>query len=170
MTAATMIPQTNVYRSVLGAGTQAPEFTLQCTPDQTVSLNEFRERPVVLAFYPADFSPVCGDQMALYNEMLDEFQAFQAELFGISVDGVSCHAAFARKNNLRFPLLADFEPKGAVAGAYGVTTKKTECANAPFSSSTPTGSFTGAMFRRWALIPEQTESCLHSKILRQKAQ
>ncbi|HKB89705.1 MAG TPA: redoxin domain-containing protein [Opitutaceae bacterium] len=103
-----MIPQTNVYRSVLGAGTQAPEFTLQCTPDQTVSLNEFRGRPVVLAFYPADFSPVCGDQMALYNEMLNEFQEFEAELVGLSVDGAWCHAAFARQNKLHFPLLADF--------------------------------------------------------------
>jgi peroxiredoxin len=78
-----MIPQTNVYRSVLGAGRQAPEFTLQYTPDQTVSLSEFRGRPVVLAFYPADFSPVCGDQMALYNEMLNEFQEFEAELVGL---------------------------------------------------------------------------------------
>jgi len=76
-----------------------------------VSLNEFRGRPVVLAFYPADWSPVCGDQMALYNEVLGEFQQFQAELIGISVDGAWCHAAFARENKLRFPLLADFEPK-----------------------------------------------------------
>jgi peroxiredoxin len=75
---------------------------------------------VILAFYPADWSPVCGDQMALYNETLDEFQAFQAELFGISVDGAWCHAAYAKQNKLGFPLLADFEPKGAVAYAYGV--------------------------------------------------
>ena len=104
-----MIPQTN--RSVLGAGRQAPEFTLQCTPDQTVSLSKFRGRPVVLAFYPADVSPVCGDQMALYNEMLNEFQEFEAELVGLSVDGAWCHAAFAKQNKLHFPLLADFEPK-----------------------------------------------------------
>jgi peroxiredoxin len=89
-----------------------------------MSLNEFRGRPVVLAFYPADWSPVCGDQMALYNEVLDEFQQFQAELIGISVDGAWCHAAFARQNKLRFPLLADFEPKGAVARAYGVYNEK----------------------------------------------
>jgi len=89
-----------------------------------VSLNEFRGRPVVLAFYPADWSPVCGDQMALYNEMLDEFQEFQAELLGISVDCASCHSAFAKQNKLHFPLLADFEPKGAVARTYGVYDEK----------------------------------------------
>jgi peroxiredoxin len=105
---------------VLSPGAEAPDFTLRRTPDRWVSLSEFRGRPVVLAFYPADWSPVCGDQMALYNETLDEFQAFQAELFGISVDGAWCHAAYAKQNKLRFPLLADFEPKGAVAYAYGV--------------------------------------------------
>jgi peroxiredoxin len=110
--------------SVLGPGAQAPDFTLRCTPDQSVSLSELRGRPVVLAFYPADWSPVCGDQMALYNEILDEFQEFQAELLGISVDGVWCHGAFAKQNKLHFPLLADFEPKGAVARAYGVYDEK----------------------------------------------
>jgi peroxiredoxin len=105
--------------TVLPAGTPAPEFSLLSTPDQTVKLSEFRGRPVVLAFYPADWSPVCGDQMALYNEMLSEFQEFGAELFGISVDGAWCHAAFSRDRKLHFPLLADFEPKGAVARLYG---------------------------------------------------
>ena len=105
---------------MLSPGTQAPNFTLRCRPAQSVSLREFRGRPVVLAFYPADWSPVCGDQMTLYNEVLEEFQAFQAELLGISVDGAWCHAAYARQNKLHFPLLADFEPKGAVARAYGV--------------------------------------------------
>ena len=105
---------------MLSPGTQAPNFTLRCRPDQSVSLREFRGRPVVLAFYPADWSPVCGDQMTLYNEVLEEFQAFQAELLGISVDGAWCHAAYARQNKLHFPLLADFEPKGAVARAYGL--------------------------------------------------
>lgn len=83
-------------------------------------LSEFRGQPVVLAFYPADWSPVCGDQMALYNEMLPEFQNLGAELLGISVDGAWCHAAFCRDRKLHFPLLADFEPKGAVARLYGV--------------------------------------------------
>jgi peroxiredoxin len=103
---------------------RAPDFTLRSTPDQSGSLSDFRGRPVVLAFYPADWSPVCGDQMALYNETLDEFQELQAQLFGISVDGAWCHAAYAWHNKLHFPLLADFEPKGAVARAYGVYDRK----------------------------------------------
>ena len=103
---------------ILPAGTPAPDFTLHVTPDQTLSLQELRGRPVILAFYPADWSPVCGDQMALYNEVLPEFHRFNAELLGISVDGVWCHAAFSRDRNLHFPLLADFEPKGAVAKLY----------------------------------------------------
>jgi peroxiredoxin len=106
--------------SALTAGTAAPDFTLKSTPDQAVSLSDFRGQPVALAFYPADWSPVCGDQMALYNEILPEFQNLGAELVGISVDGVWCHTAFARDRKLRFPLLSDFEPKGAVARAYGV--------------------------------------------------
>lgn len=106
--------------SALAAGTQAPDFSLPATPDQRVSLSEFRGRPVILAFYPADWSPVCGDQMALYNEILGEFSRFDAELIGISVDGVWCHLAFAHDRKLRFPLLADFEPKGNVARQYGV--------------------------------------------------
>ena len=101
-------------------GTPAPDFSLHSTPDQAVSLLEFRGRPVILAFYPADWSPVCGDQMALYNEILSEFGRFNAELIGISVDGIWCHLAFAQDRRLHFPLLADFEPKGDVARRYGV--------------------------------------------------
>jgi peroxiredoxin len=92
---------------------------LPSAPDRTVTLRELRGRPVILAFYPADWSPVCGDQMTLYNEVLAEFQRYDAALLGISVDGVWCHAAFARDRNLHFPLLSDFEPKGAVARRYG---------------------------------------------------
>jgi peroxiredoxin len=106
--------------TALRAGTPAPDFGLRSTPDQTVRLSEFLGQPVVLAFYPADWSPVCGDQMALYNEMLAEFQDLGAEILGISVDGSWCHAAFSRDRKLHFPLLADFEPKGAVARMYGV--------------------------------------------------
>ena len=106
--------------AALPAGTPAPDFALKSTPDQTVKLSEFRGRPVVLVFYPADWSPVCGDQVGLYNEMLSEFQEFGAELLGISVDGSWCHAAFCRDRKLHFPLLADFEPKGEVARLYGV--------------------------------------------------
>src|SRR6202021_2371482 len=104
---------------ILPPGTLAPDVKLSVTPDQKLSLSELRGRPVILAFYPADWSPVCGDQMALYNEVLPEFQKHNAELLGISVDGVWCHTAFAKDRNLHFPLLADFEPKGAVARAYG---------------------------------------------------
>jgi peroxiredoxin len=103
---------------ILSAGTTAPEFSLHVTPDQKLSLSELRGRPVILAFYPADWSPVCGDQMALYNEILPEFKRNGAELLGISVDGVWCHDAFAKDRHLHFPLMADFEPKGAVARAY----------------------------------------------------
>ena len=104
----------------MSPGIPAPDFTLHSTPDQTVSLRDFRGRPVILAFYPADWSPVCGDQMALYNEILSEFQRYDAELLGISVDGVWSHLAFTEQRKLHFPLLADFEPKGAVARRYGV--------------------------------------------------
>ena len=104
---------------VLAPGTEAPDFSLHSTPDQSVSLRDFRGQPVVLAFYPADWSPVCGDQMTLYNEILPEFQRHKAELIGISVDGIWCHLAFARDRKFKFPLLADFEPKGDVARRYG---------------------------------------------------
>jgi peroxiredoxin len=97
----------------------APSFELNATPDQEVDLEHFQGRPVVLVFYPADWSPVCGDQLALYNEILPEFNKHAAQLLGISVDGVWCHTAYAQHRNLHFPLLADFEPKGAVARSYG---------------------------------------------------
>ena len=106
--------------SALPPGTQAPDFTLASTPDQKVSLSYFRGRPVILAFYPADWSPVCGDQMSLYNEVLPEFKRLNAELLGISVDGAWCHSAYRQNRNLHFSLLADFHPKGEVAKNYGV--------------------------------------------------
>jgi peroxiredoxin len=102
----------------LPPGTKAPDVALRATPDQTMSLAELRGQPVILAFFPEDWSPVCSDQMALYQEVLPEFQRFNAALLGISVDGVWCHLAFAKDRNLHFPLLADFEPKGEVARAY----------------------------------------------------
>ena len=107
-------------QGILQPGTTAPVFSLPSTPDQRVSLEEFRGRPVILAFYPADWSPVCGDQMALYNEILPEFRRYDATLLGISVDGAWCHGAFSAQRKLHFPLLADFEPKGAVARLYNV--------------------------------------------------
>ena len=107
-------------RGILPPGTRAPDFTLHTTPDQTVSLSEFSGQNVVISFYPADWSPVCSDQMALYNELLGEFGRFDAELLGISVDGIWCHLAFAQDRKFHFPLLSDFEPKGGVARQYGV--------------------------------------------------
>src|ERR1700677_3052740 len=92
---------------ILASGTPAPDFTLSVTPDQRLPLRELRGKPVILAFYPADWSPVCGDQLALYNEILSEFQGHGAKLLGISVDSAYCHAAYAKDRNLRFKLLAD---------------------------------------------------------------
>jgi peroxiredoxin len=79
---------------LLGAGALAPNFTLNVTPDQALSLHDLRGRPVILAFYPADWSPVCGDQMGLYNEILPEFHKFGAELLSISVDGPGVTAPY----------------------------------------------------------------------------
>jgi len=104
---------------ILGPGTLAPDFELESEPGKRVRLRELRGRPVILAFYPADWSPVCGDQMALYNEVLEEFEELGAKLFGVSVDSVWCHLAYRQSRKLRFPLLADFEPKGAVSRTYG---------------------------------------------------
>ena len=104
----------------LPAGTPAPDFALSSTPDQKLSLSDFRGRPAILVFYPEDWSPVCSDQLALYQELLPEFQRYDAQLVGISVDGIWSHVAFAKDRNLHFPLLADFEPKGEVARTYGV--------------------------------------------------
>jgi len=116
------MPDTSVdHRAApLPPGTEAPDFRLPSTPDQTLSLVEFRGQPVILVFYPEDWSPVCSDQLALYQELLPEFQKFNAELLGISVDGIWSHLAFAKDRNLEFPLLADFEPKGEVARTYQV--------------------------------------------------
>lgn len=108
----------------LPPGTPAPDFTLRTTPDQSVTLSELRGKPVVLIFYPADWSPVCTDELAVFNQLLPEFKRFDAEIFGISVDGVWCHNAFADARNLGFNLLSDFEPKGEVSRAYGVYRQK----------------------------------------------
>lgn len=103
----------------LGPGNVAVDFCLPATPDQKVSLSEFRGAPVILVFYPADWSPVCDDQLSLYNQLLPEFKKYRATLVGISVDGPWCHLAFARDRQLHFTLLSDFEPKGDVAKRYG---------------------------------------------------
>ena len=105
---------------ILPAGSKAPDFSLNSTPDQKVSLKDFRGRPVVLVFYPADWSPVCSDQLSLLNQMLPEFRKYrEAEVLAISVDGIWSHLAFCKDRNLGFPVLSDFEPKGEVSRAYG---------------------------------------------------
>jgi peroxiredoxin len=106
--------------SLLQPGTPAPDFDLPTKIGSSVKLSALRGKPVVLIFYPADWSPVCGDQLAFYNEIYPEFQKFGAQLVGISVDGIFCHQAYAKSRNLEFPLAADFEPKGKVARQYGV--------------------------------------------------
>ena len=117
----------------LRAGAEAPAFELGAGPERSLSLASLRGRPLIMAFYPADWSPVCGDQMALYNQVLPAFERYGAQIVGISVDGVWCHAAFAADRNLHFPLLSDFEPKGEVARRYGVYNHDTgECERALF--------------------------------------
>jgi peroxiredoxin len=105
---------------MLEQGTKAPGFELAAGPTKTVTLDNFKDKNLIMAFYPADWSPVCSDQMALYNEMLNYFSRYNAEIVGVSVDGKWCHEAFSKSRNLHFPLLADFEPKGAVSQQYGV--------------------------------------------------
>ncbi|HLZ46605.1 MAG TPA: peroxiredoxin [Gemmatimonadales bacterium] len=103
----------------MSPGTKAPDFTLKQTSKETLSLADLKGKPTVLVFYPADWSPVCGDELALFNEVLPEFQRYDAQVVGISVDGPWCHKAYAESRNLQFPLLSDFEPKGAVSRKYG---------------------------------------------------
>src|SRR5213594_1399714 len=86
----------------LPAGSHAAAFTLPSGPDTELRLADLRGRPVILVFYPADWSPVCGDELALINELLPEFQRYDAQLVGISVDGVWCHKAYAKSRNLDF--------------------------------------------------------------------
>jgi peroxiredoxin len=121
------------HHFMLQKGAPAPDFELSCTPDQKLRLSELAGKKVILAFYPADWSPVCSDQMALYNQSLKFFHRYNAELLGISVDSKWCHAAFSADRKLHFPLLADFEPKGAVARLYGVYDEmEGECQRALF--------------------------------------
>lgn len=116
-------------RAPLAPGTRAPAFTLSAPPDKMVSLfdakkislGDYAGSPVVLIFYPLAFSPVCTDELAIFNELLPEFQEqHRAQVLGLSVDSVWAHRAFARERNLHFPLLADFHPKGEVAQRYSV--------------------------------------------------
>lgn len=110
---------------ILQKNTPAPAFELYTTPDQQLKLSDFKGKRLVLAFYPADWSPVCSDQMSLYNETLRLFHKYNAEVLGISVDSKWCHLAFGENRKIHFPLLADFEPKGAVSRLYGAYNEET---------------------------------------------
>ncbi len=107
------------HHELLAPGTLAPEFSLPSTPDNIIKLSDLRGRPVILVFYPADESPVCSNQLALYNEALRLFQEYEAQILGISTDDIASHQAFAQSLKLDFPLLSDDDPPGAVARAYG---------------------------------------------------
>lgn len=109
----------DLVQGPLSAGTVAPGFSLYATPDQQLLLRVLKGNPVILAFYPADWTSVCGDQLTLYNQLLPTFREYGATLLGISVDSAWCHQAFSKDRNFHFSLLADFEPKGAVARQYG---------------------------------------------------
>jgi peroxiredoxin len=104
---------------VIEPGTDAPDFTLRDQDGNEVSLADFAGRQLVLAFYPADFSPVCSDQLSIYQEVLGEIESKGAALVGVSVDSAFCHQAFREHRGLTMPLLADFHPKGEMSSAYG---------------------------------------------------
>ena len=101
-------------------GEKAPEFTLKGHDDKEYKLSDLRGQKVVLAFYPLDFSPVCSKEHACFRDDLKQFESLNARVFGISVDSVWAHKAFAEKLSIKYPLLADFQPKGAVAQKYGL--------------------------------------------------
>lgn len=104
---------------LLPAGTPAPDFSLAASGGRSpLTLADFRGKPLIIAFYPADWSPVCGDQLVVYSEALDHLKRLGADIIGIAVDSAWCHRAYAEAQQIRFPLLADFEPKGAVARLY----------------------------------------------------
>ncbi len=104
---------------MIAAGSPAPDFTLRDQDGEDVSLADFKGRKVLLVFYPMDFSPVCSDQLSIYQEVKPEFAEKGVEIVGISVDSPYAHKAFQEKLGIDTTLLADFEPKGAVSQAYG---------------------------------------------------
>jgi peroxiredoxin len=104
---------------VIEPGTQAPDFSLPDSEGNMIGLGDFAGRKLVLCFYPLDFSPVCSDQLSIYQEVLGDIEAKGASLVGVSVDSAYCHRAFRERLNLTMPLLADFHPKGAMSREYG---------------------------------------------------
>ena len=114
---------------MIEAGTKAPDFSLPDQGGNEVSLSDFAGRKLVIAFYPLDFSPICTDQLGLYQEVLGEIESKGASLVGISVDSTYCHHAFREQLNLTMPLLADFNPKGEVSRAYGAWIEQVDHGN-----------------------------------------
>ena len=108
---------------ILQEGILAPDFELYATPDQKLRLSALRGKRVILAFYPADWSPVCGDELVLFNATLKYFRSYNAQVIAVSVDSAWSHLAFAESRSLHFPLLSDFEPKGEVSRLYGTYNK-----------------------------------------------
>jgi peroxiredoxin len=104
---------------VIEPGTQAPDFSLPDSEGNMIGLGDFAGRKLVLCFYPLDFSPVCSDQLSIYQEVLGDIEAKGASLVGVSVDSAYCHRAFRERLNLTMPLLADFHPKGEMSREYG---------------------------------------------------
>jgi peroxiredoxin len=104
---------------MIAVGEPAPDFTLRDQDGEKVSLSDYRGRKVMLVFYPGDFSPVCGDQLSIYQEVKPQIAAQGVELVGISVDSFFAHKAFREKLGIDTRLLSDFEPKGEVSRAYG---------------------------------------------------
>ncbi len=102
-------------------GGRAPDFEAPASPDGAkLKLSHYRGSPVVLVFYPGDFTPVCTSELGIFNELLPEFEAFGAEVFGLSCDSVSAHIAYAKELNVRIPLISDFHPKGQISKSYNV--------------------------------------------------
>ena len=156
---------------------RTPSTKRRCRPEPKLPSSSFRRRrtrscrcpssagrPVVLVFYPEDWSPVCSDQLALYQELLPEFERFDAQLVGISVDGIWCHLAFAKDRHLNFPLLADFEPKGEVSRRYGVYRNGDGTSERALFVIDRDGIIRWSYVSPVGSIPAPTESCARWKI------
>ena len=129
---------------MIEAGTPAPDFKLRDQDGQEVSLDDLKGQTSVLVFYPLDFSPVCTDQLSIYQELVQDFDQRGVKLYGVSVDSPFAHKAFQERLNLTIPLLADFEPKGAVAKAYGVYNDEYGCSQRALVMIGPDGVVTWA--------------------------
>lgn len=119
-------------RTLLPAGSQAPNFSLRDGPDSYASLSDYADSVVVLLFYTADFHSVCIRQLVVFNEALPEFHRLGAQVLGVSQDAIWSHIAFSNHFNMHFPLLSDYHPRGKVASAYGVPVTDGESARAAF--------------------------------------